>query len=254
MFVRMLCRLLCCRRNSYALNCSVSGDVYACLPPRSLALCNNTMLTGTVPSTLSALAQLATNATCLGSTQLTGTLPLGVAALLPLSSNVWNKTCVTGCLLQYSGCDLVERPALVDLYSGANGAGWLHNTGWLTTNNPCSWFGVMCIGGGVTYVLSGFGGVCLRGFVDDATPYRLLLWVVTRFCGLCRGSFLCASNCPHLLVLLRSLSLASNYLSGTIPSTVLLFANIRCVPGRCMDRRYAPSPRLSVVGAVYAVF
>ena len=43
----------------------------------------------------------------------------------------------------------VECEALVALYNGTNGAGWTDNSGWLTTNTPCSWYGVTCSAGAV---------------------------------------------------------------------------------------------------------
>lgn len=43
----------------------------------------------------------------------------------------------------------VECQALMDLYDDTNGAEWVENTGWNTTNNPCSWHGVTCQGGHV---------------------------------------------------------------------------------------------------------
>ncbi|MCC7355483.1 MAG: hypothetical protein IT330_17210, partial [Anaerolineae bacterium] len=43
-----------------------------------------------------------------------------------------------------------ECQALVALYNSTNGSGWRHNDDWLTTNTPCSWFGVTCTGGHVT--------------------------------------------------------------------------------------------------------
>lgn len=44
----------------------------------------------------------------------------------------------------------VECEALVALYNSTNGAGWVNNTDWLTTDTPCSWYGVRCGGGHVT--------------------------------------------------------------------------------------------------------
>jgi len=42
---------------------------------------------------------------------------------------------------------LVECEALVDLYDATNGDQWTSNTSWLTTNEPCGWYGVSCSGG-----------------------------------------------------------------------------------------------------------
>ncbi len=37
-----------------------------------------------------------------------------------------------------------ECQALETFYLATNGDSWLNNEGWLTTNTPCSWFGVIC--------------------------------------------------------------------------------------------------------------
>jgi hypothetical protein len=44
----------------------------------------------------------------------------------------------------------IECQALVALYNSTNGPGWADNIGWLTTNTPCSWYGVGCHAGHVT--------------------------------------------------------------------------------------------------------
>ena len=43
-----------------------------------------------------------------------------------------------------------ECEALQALYDSTNGPNWSDNSGWLTTNTPCSWFGVTCASGSVT--------------------------------------------------------------------------------------------------------
>jgi Leucine-rich repeat (LRR) protein len=51
-----------------------------------------------------------------------------------------------------------ECEALQDLYNNTNGANWQDNTGWLVTDTPCSWFGVVCENGKLTEVhLAGNG-------------------------------------------------------------------------------------------------
>ena len=43
-----------------------------------------------------------------------------------------------------------ECQALVALYTGTDGPGWKNSTGWLATDTPCGWSGVLCYGGHVT--------------------------------------------------------------------------------------------------------
>ena len=40
-----------------------------------------------------------------------------------------------------------ECNALVALYTSANGASWTNNTGWLQTDTPCTWYGIVCANG-----------------------------------------------------------------------------------------------------------
>ena len=51
-----------------------------------------------------------------------------------------------------SSIPTAEREALVALYDSTNGAGWSNSTGWKTNSDPCTWYGVICSGGHVTYL------------------------------------------------------------------------------------------------------
>ena len=44
----------------------------------------------------------------------------------------------------------VEVQALEALYNRTNGSNWTENTGWMTSDHPCDWFGVYCANGHVT--------------------------------------------------------------------------------------------------------
>lgn len=46
-----------------------------------------------------------------------------------------------------------ECQALVALYNSTNGSAWVVKSGWLTSNTPCSWYGVTCNGNHVTMLL-----------------------------------------------------------------------------------------------------
>jgi hypothetical protein len=45
-----------------------------------------------------------------------------------------------------------ECMALVALYDSTNGPGWVDNSGWLTTNTPCSWTGITCTGDQISHI------------------------------------------------------------------------------------------------------
>ena len=75
--------------------------------------------------------------------QLTGSVPPGWAQFPP-SSTAWSSTCLAGVFSRFGGCDVPDRPALVDFYVSTNGRAWNHHDGWLTATDPCSWFGISC--------------------------------------------------------------------------------------------------------------
>ncbi len=45
-----------------------------------------------------------------------------------------------------------ECAALVALFNSTNGPDWADNTGWLTTNTPCTWSGIDCAHGHISYI------------------------------------------------------------------------------------------------------
>jgi len=90
-----------------------------------------------------------------------------------------------------------ECNELVTLYNSTGGANWKNNTGWLTTNTPCSWFGLTCSAGQVSKI---------NLFDDNNTPS-----------GTTDGNNL-VGTIPNLnLPNLTELVLTYNQLSGTIP-------------------------------------
>ena len=87
-----------------------------------------------------------------------------------------------------------ECEALVALYMNTSGDTWYNNTGWLTTDKPCQWYGIMCE----------------STFVNEP-------WSVTRLHledNWLKGSLPAElSNLPNL----RHLELSRNSLEGSIP-------------------------------------
>ena len=91
-----------------------------------------------------------------------------------------------------------ECEALVALYNSTNGPGWANQTGWLATNTPCSWYGVMCETGHVMRISLAWNQL------NGAIPAEL-------------------GNLANL----RWLNLYSNQLSGAIPAALGNLANLR---------------------------
>ena len=82
-----------------------------------------------------------------GNNELNGTVPSQLSAKFPVNSTTWSSTCIANVSSPKSGCDLMERPALVDLYASTSGPQWVNNNGWLSLSHPCMWYGVTCSGG-----------------------------------------------------------------------------------------------------------
>ncbi|GEM_PF-1892040 len=93
-----------------------------------------------------------------------------------------------------------ECQALVALFNSTNGSAWRNNSGWLTTNAPCSWYGVTeCASGHVTGLDLQFNNL------NGTLPAEL-------------GS----------LTSLQNLSLSSNNLVGALPTQI---GNLRNLHG-----------------------
>ena len=82
--------------------------------------------------------------------QLTGTVPPELTSRWPTSSSTWSNNCLANTTTTLRGCDLPERPALVDFFVSTAGPTWLVSTGWMTSAHPCTWLGITCLGASLT--------------------------------------------------------------------------------------------------------
>ena len=85
-----------------------------------------------------------------GSNQLAGTVPSQLTTLFPPTAAAWSLNCITNSGALLSGCDLVERPALIDFYLSTGGPYWTLSSGWMSSTHPCTWYGVTCANGSTT--------------------------------------------------------------------------------------------------------
>ena len=83
---------------------------------------------------------------------------IGIMASIPASAQTFSCSSVTQ--IPNAECDALEA-----LYDSTSGIGWKDHTGWLQTNTPCSWFGVTCEHGNVTYLRLENNG--LNGSIPD---------------------------------------------------------------------------------------
>ena len=118
-----------------------------------------------------------------------------------------------------------ECQALVALYNSTDGPNWYINSGWLTTNTPCSWYGVHCSGSAPQHVTqlnltwNGLWG-SIPGTLSNLTS---LYWLQL-------DSNMLSGSIPAQLGQLGNLShldLHSNYLSGSIPGQLGNLHNLR---------------------------
>ena len=121
-----------------------------------------------------------------------------------------------------TGLPQVECEALVTLYNSTDGVNWTDNSSWLTTNTPCSWFGVTCNTGHVT-------GLLLRSNqLSGSIPSELGNLVNLQSLSL--GFNQLSGNIPPdlgNLTNLQHLALNTNQLNGSIPSELGNLANLQ---------------------------
>ncbi len=154
-----------------------------------------------------------------------------------------------------AGLPVSECQALVAFYYATGGPNWLVKTGWLQTNTPCTWYGVICTGGTVTHL--NLGNNRLIGKLPVALTYlsnlrRLDLhnnwWQLDASANRISGSIppqlgslsslqtirldfnqLTGSLPPEIggLTSLQVLDLDSNYLTGSLPPQIGSLTQLR---------------------------
>jgi hypothetical protein len=105
-----------------------------------------------------------------------------------------------------------ECEALADLYIGTNGPHWTNQSGWLQTNTPCNWYGVLCNNGHV--IALALANNHLSGLLPPTLSNLSGLVVISMYDNQLSGSIP-----PQLgsLSALQTLDLYGNQLSDTIP-------------------------------------
>ncbi|MGB1251762.1 MAG: leucine-rich repeat domain-containing protein, partial [Candidatus Promineifilaceae bacterium] len=71
-----------------------------------------------------------------------------------------------------------ECNALVALYNDTHGDSWTHNTNWLQTNTPCSWYGIICTNNQISQIAlssNNLQGGISSGFANFSSLTRLTL-------------------------------------------------------------------------------
>ncbi len=108
-----------------------------------------------------------------------------------------------------------ECEALVALYSATDGDNWTNNTGWMTTDTPCSWHGVACQPGHVTGLFLADNQLTghIPPEIGDLTELTTLHLYRNQLTGPIPPE---TGN----LTALESLSLFANRLSGLIPGEI----------------------------------
>ncbi|MEN8216335.1 MAG: leucine-rich repeat domain-containing protein [Pseudomonadota bacterium] len=105
-----------------------------------------------------------------------------------------------------------ECEALVALYNSTNGDSWMDNSGWLETNTPCSWEGVICSGGHVFGLYLSYNSLT-RSIPPELGNLSNLTSLYLSFNSLTDSIPSELGNLSNL----RLLSLQHNDLTGSIP-------------------------------------
>jgi len=139
----------------------------------------------------------------------------------------------------------VEVQALEALYNRTNGPNWTDNTGWLTSDHPCDWFGVYCANGHVTALDLSYNNLTgsLPPALGNLSELEWLALSNNQLTGSIPASLGGLTNLFYLslwanqlsgaipaelgnLSALQILELADNQLSGALPATLGNLSNL----------------------------
>lgn len=122
---------------------------------------------------------------------------------------------------------LAECQALEALYTSAGGAQWYDKGGWITTNTPCSWYGVTCQAGRVSEIDLANNNLAgsLPAQLSNLTNLRVLnLMYAESAVGGLTGSVPAGLGS---LTQLRTLNLSGHQFTGTIPAQLGNLASLQ---------------------------
>ncbi len=220
------------------LSGSIPSELSNIVGLRQLHLTNN-KLTGVVPENLTNLVNLCTPSDnaypCWGNYGLqlsyNGLNTFGYSGalleFLDMNDPDWAETQVvpfTSCS-QVSDVPQSECDALVDLYTSTNGIKWTTESNWLLSNTIADWFGIIVMGGHVSYIFLS------NNQMSGVIPSQLGSLNNLKSLNL-DGNLLTGSIPPELgdLTLLLGLDLGDNNLTGNIPASFTQLINL-CDPG-----------------------
>ncbi|MCE5209169.1 MAG: hypothetical protein LLG42_12775 [Chloroflexi bacterium] len=212
---------------------------------QSLNLSSNN-LSGSIPTELGNLTYLAT--LYLNNNPLSGSLPVELTSLVNLQDinfsetdlcmptnetfQIWiaaipTKSVTENCSVAFTDCSAVtgipesECNALTTLYNSTNGTNWTDNTDWLSTDTPCTWFGVSCSEGHVQSLSLSANN--LSGSIPSGLGNLTYLTTL-----LLNGNQLTGSVPSTMgnLTQLTALYLHDNQLSGSLPTGLTNLVNL----------------------------
>ena len=129
------------------------------------------------------------------------------------------------------------RSVLVELYQFTDGDNWADNSGWLSADNHCDWFGVSCFEGNVTWLT--LGGNRLSGVIPES------LGSLTTLEYLYLNNNALTGQIPESignLTNLQTLALDDNQLSGGIGESLGEFVAARSNYDLSGNSFYCPYP------------
>lgn len=132
----------------------------------------------------------------------------------------------TGSLANFSCSNVTQIPqnecqALVALYNSTSGPGWTDSNGWLVTNTPCNWYGVLCDADHVVviYLTENQLTGTLPAVLGNLSRLRYLNVFQNRLTGQIPSQLGNLSN-------LQELNLGQNQFSGSIPPQIGNLSNL----------------------------
>jgi hypothetical protein len=114
-----------------------------------------------------------------------------------------------------TGVSTAECRGLADLYLATNGASWTNSSGWLTSRDACSWYGVFCSNGHV--VALALPSNNLIGTLPSAALSSFAQMITLDLSG---NHLAGAVPLLSYQTALKSLSLANNAFTGDFPGSV----------------------------------
>jgi hypothetical protein len=141
-----------------------------------------------------------------------------------------------------------ECTALVALYNSTDGPNWVDNSGWLVTSSPCTWSGIECTGGHISYISLGYNQLTgiLPPELGNLSRLRVLGLSSNRLYGPIPAEL---SNLSELV----ALEMSGNRLAGPVPAELGNLSKLRTLSLGNNKLSEAIPPALGNIGSLQSL-